>query len=70
MLHNKKRERNCGWLWFETGEYFTEREAISLDARNEMLKSKLLSYLKDNNLRNSSRNKYDTINDFEALRRD
>lgn len=47
-----------------------EREAISLDARNEMLKSKLLSFLKDNNLRNTSRNKFDTINDFEALRRE
>lgn len=47
-----------------------EREANSLDARNEMLKSKLLSFLKDNNLRNTSRNKFDTINDFEALRRE
>lgn len=47
-----------------------ERKAISLDARNEMLRSKLWSGLKDSNLQNSSRYKYDTIKDFEALRRE
>lgn len=47
-----------------------ERKAISLDARNEMLRTKLWSGLKDSNLRNSSRYKYDTIKDFEALRRE
>lgn len=47
-----------------------ERKAISLDARNEMLRTKLWSGLKDSNLRNSSRNKYDTIKDFEAFRRE
>lgn len=47
-----------------------ERKAISLDARNEMLRTKLWSGLKDSNLRNSSRYKYDTIKDSEALRRE
>lgn len=47
-----------------------ERKAISLDARNEMLRTKLWSGLKDSNFRNSSRYKYDTIKDFEALRRE
>lgn len=35
-----------------------------------MLRTKLWSGLKDSNLRNSSRYKYDTIKDFEALRRE
>lgn len=35
-----------------------------------MLRTKLWSGLKDSNLRNSSRYKYDTIKDFEAVRRE
>lgn len=46
-----------------------EKKAISLDVRNEILRTKLWSGLKDSNLRNSSRYKYDTIKDVGALRR-
>ncbi|XP_061190384.1 paraneoplastic antigen Ma2 homolog [Saccostrea echinata] len=47
-----------------------ERKAISNDVKNEMLRTKLWSGLSDNNLRNASRYKYDTINDFETLRKE
>lgn len=47
-----------------------ERKAISNDAKNEMLRTKLWSGLRDSNLRNASRYKYDIINDFETLRRE
>lgn len=53
--------KNCGWLWFET-EVISE--AISLNGRNGILGTKLWSELKDSNLQNSSRFKYETINNF------
>ncbi|XP_061170395.1 uncharacterized protein LOC133179718 [Saccostrea echinata] len=46
-----------------------ERKAISNDV-NEMLRTILWSGFSDNNLRNASRYKYDTINDFETLRKE
>ena len=45
-----------------------DRGSISLGARDDMLTTKLWSGLSDSNLRNASRYKYDTIDDFEALR--
>ncbi|XP_061185089.1 uncharacterized protein LOC133193136 [Saccostrea echinata] len=47
-----------------------ERKAISNDVKNEMLRAKLWSGLCDNSLCNASRYKYDTINDFETLRKE
>lgn len=47
-----------------------ERKTINSDSRNEMLRTKLWSGLSDISLRNASRYKYDTIDDFETLRRE
>ena len=47
-----------------------ERRTINSDSRNEMLRTKLWSGLSDISLRNASRYKYDTIHDFETLRRE
>ena len=45
-----------------------DRGDISSGVRNDMLRSKLWSGLRDANLRNASRFKYDAITDFETLR--
>ncbi|KAK3108318.1 hypothetical protein FSP39_005531 [Pinctada imbricata] len=45
-----------------------DRGSISFSDRNEMLRNKLWSGLRDDSLRNASRYKYDTVSDFEALR--
>lgn len=47
-----------------------ERKTINSASRNEMLRTKLWSGLSDISLRNASRYKYDTIDDFETLRRE
>ena len=47
-----------------------ERKAINNDVKNEMLRTKLWSGLSDSNLRNASRYKYDTIDDFETSRKE
>ena len=47
-----------------------ERKAINNDVKNEMLRTKLWSGLSDSNLRNSSRYKYDIIDDLETLRKE
>lgn len=47
-----------------------DRGTFNSDSRNEMLRTKLWSGLSDIDLRNASRYKYDTIGDFEELRRE
>ena len=47
-----------------------DRNTINSASRNEMLRTKLWSGLSDIGLRNASRYKYDTITDFETLRRE
>ena len=47
-----------------------ERKKISTEARNEMLCSKFFSGLRDPMLQNASRFKYDTVKDFDMLRKE
>ena len=47
-----------------------EKGHISPDSKNEMLRSKFWSGLSDPLLRNACRHKYDTIKNFDTLRRE
>lgn len=47
-----------------------EKGHISVHAKNEMLRSKFWSGLRDPLLKNASRYKYDTISDFDQLRKE
>ena len=47
-----------------------ERKKISAEARNEMLCSKFFSGLRDQMLQNAARFKYETVKDFDSLRKE